>query len=612
MKSLLSALAVVAVLPAVVLAQAAGPEFQVNTYTTGSQYAAQVASDENGNFVVVWTSDGQDGSGFGVFGQRFNGAGVAQGGEFQVNTYTTGKQYFPAVASDPSGNFVVVWQDQAGEDGYGYGIFGRRFDATGAPQGAEFGVNSYTTFNQSRPAVSRDAIGNFVVVWISDFQDGNATGIFGQRFDAAGVPQGGEFRVNSYTPGFQFYPAVASDHDGNFLVVWSGPSPLDGSQDGVLGQRYDAAGVAQGGEFRINSSTSGAQFLPKVTADASGNFVVAWAGVEDSFYPGIFAQRLDGSGVLLGPELHVNTYTTSVQSRPSVAADADGNFTVVWHGFVEDGSSYGIFGQSFDPSGAPRGGEFLVNTYTTGEQLTPRIAMDKDGDFVVVWNEGSQDGSTGIFGQRYGDLIFQDGFDSGSLFRWSSAQTDGADLKVTAAAALAGTGMGLRARVNDTNSIFVEDDTPSGEGRYRARFYFDTNAFDPGETTGHFRTRIFIGQGGGVRLVTIVLKRQLGAYSLEARVRRNDGTRADTGFFGISDGSHLVEFDWQRSAPGASDGALELWIDNASVATLAGIDNDLNGVDEARMGAIAVKPGAAGTLFFDQFESRRQAFIGPE
>ena len=118
------------------------------------------------------SSYGQDGSGFGVFGQRFNAAGLPQGSEFQVNSYTTGSQGCPAVASDASGNFVVVWTS-SGQDGSGYGVFGQRFDASGLPQGSEFQVNSYTTGYQSYPAVASDANGNFVVVWESYGQDGS-------------------------------------------------------------------------------------------------------------------------------------------------------------------------------------------------------------------------------------------------------------------------------------------------------------------------------------------------------------------------------------------------------------------------------------------------------
>jgi CheY-like chemotaxis protein len=48
-----------------------GPEFQVNTYTTGIQRYPAVAMADSGDFVVVWHSRDQDGSGWGIFGQRF-------------------------------------------------------------------------------------------------------------------------------------------------------------------------------------------------------------------------------------------------------------------------------------------------------------------------------------------------------------------------------------------------------------------------------------------------------------------------------------------------------------------------------------------------------------
>jgi hypothetical protein len=273
-----------------------------------------------------------------------------------------------------------------------------------------------------------------------------------------------------------------------------------------------------------------------------------------------------------------------------------------------------VFGQQVDASGVLQGSEFQVNTYTLGKQYRAAVASSPDGDFVVVWRGRGEPGfGYGIFGQRYGDLIFEDGFDSGGLSRWSSASTDGSDLSASGAAAMAGTSSGLRAFVNDTNPLFVQDDTPNAENSYRVRFYFDPNGFDPGELQSHFRTRILIAQGSGFRVITIVLKRQLGAYTVEARVRRNDGTRADTGFFPISDGPHFIEFNWQRATgPGANDGYLQLLIDGGAVATLSGIDNNQVPVDLVRMGALSVKTGAAGTLYFDQFESRRLRLIGAE
>jgi hypothetical protein len=63
---------------------AVGPEFRVNSYTTNDQGMPSVASDQNGNFVVVWQSLNQDGSSYGVFGQRYGASGTPLGPEFPL------------------------------------------------------------------------------------------------------------------------------------------------------------------------------------------------------------------------------------------------------------------------------------------------------------------------------------------------------------------------------------------------------------------------------------------------------------------------------------------------------------------------------------------------
>ena len=113
----------------------AGPDFGVNAYTTDIQQDAVVAADAAGNFVVMWSHfGGLDGSLGGVFGRRYDPSGATVGPEsFQVNAYTTGNQRTPAVAAD-QGRIVAVWQSY-GQDGAGWGVFGRRFDAPAASAG---------------------------------------------------------------------------------------------------------------------------------------------------------------------------------------------------------------------------------------------------------------------------------------------------------------------------------------------------------------------------------------------------------------------------------------------------------------------------------------------
>jgi hypothetical protein len=380
-------------------------EFRVNTYTTGAQGLAAVASDSN-SFMVVWASD-QDGSSLGVFGQRYDAAGMPGmplGLEFPVNTYTTDIQSTPSIAAASSGGFIVVWHS-LGPDGSGYGVFGQRYASSGAPLGSEFRVNTYTTSHQGFPSVAADNSGDFVVVWDGYGQNEAVNGIFGQRFGSAGGLLGPEFHVNTYTTSFQGLPSVSSDASGNFVVVWQSNGP-DGSSWGVFGQRYTSTGAPLGTEFRVNSYTTGVQRGPHVAADALGNFVVIWrSDDQDGSGIGQFGQRYASTGVPVGPEFRVNTYTTGDQLIASVDADSDGNFVVVW-GSPQDGAGGGVFGQRYDSSGSPLGAEFRVNSYTTSEQQDPAVGADPSGNFVVVWNSYGQDGSSyGVFGQRYNMIL---------------------------------------------------------------------------------------------------------------------------------------------------------------------------------------------------------------
>jgi hypothetical protein len=379
-----------------------GPEFRVNTYTPGNEFGASVSSDALGNFVVVWQSSGQDGSLTGIFGQRYAASGSPLGPEFRVNTYTTSNQFSSASASDASGNFVVVWTSL--QDGSNFSIHGQRYAGAGTPAGPEFRVNTYTTGSQFIPAVAAAPSGDFVVAWMSP--DGSDYGIFAQRYSGAGAPVGPEFRVNTFTIAYQATATLAADPTGGFMVVWASDGQ-DGSADGIYGQRYDAAGAPLGAEFRINTYTTGNQLAPEVGADGAGTFMVVWQStLQDGSGAGVIGQRFAASGAPLGGEFRVNSYTSSDQARPVVALDSFGNFVVAWQSAGQDGGANGVFAQRYDAAGAPLGGEFRVNTFVTDEQVDPAVAAAPAGHFLVVWSSSGQDGSNyGVFGQRYSPIV---------------------------------------------------------------------------------------------------------------------------------------------------------------------------------------------------------------
>ena len=65
-----------------------------------------------GGFVLTWQSSAHDGSGWGVYGQRYTAQGTAQGAEFQINSYTIDWQQDPSVTALSDGSFVVTWQSE--------------------------------------------------------------------------------------------------------------------------------------------------------------------------------------------------------------------------------------------------------------------------------------------------------------------------------------------------------------------------------------------------------------------------------------------------------------------------------------------------------------------
>jgi hypothetical protein len=199
--------------------------------------------------------------------------------------------------------------------------------------------------------------------------------------------------------------------DGDFVVVWAYYGP-EFSLD-IQAQRYASDGTAPGGHFQVTTDTTTTQNDPSVAVDGDGDFVVVWGSysyLESPYtlYSGVQGRRYASDGTALGSEFQVNAYTTSGWPDPSVAAEGDGDFVVVWTGESSgaDTSASGILGQRYASDGTALGSPFQVNTYTTGGQVSPAVAATGDGDFVVVWaGSGSfstDTDSSSVQGQRFG------------------------------------------------------------------------------------------------------------------------------------------------------------------------------------------------------------------
>ena len=373
-------------------------EFQVNTHTSNDQKNAAVAMDVEGNFIVVWSSYGQDGSSNGIFGQLFDPNCIPIGDEFQINTTTSGNQTESSVAMDDVGNFVVAWHGPSIIEEDKEDIFAQQFDPYGQPVGDELQVNSYTQGSQRYPKVTMNGAGNFAVVWESEklIADKNMQVASCQLFDVNGLFVGEEFDVN--WPADCRYPNVAIDPYGNFTIVWM----EDRSSRMIMAQLYDADGTAKTEPLEVSTIKFSSLTEPSIAMNDSGYFVVTWDGdPELARLDDIHARLFDPNGTPIGEQFMVNTTLEGPQQYPHVAMNNEGQFVIVWNSQTGiPTTERDIFGRLYDSLGNPVGDEFQLNTFMEGDQRYADIALSDNGVFATVWQSDEQDGSGyGVFGE---------------------------------------------------------------------------------------------------------------------------------------------------------------------------------------------------------------------
>ncbi|MDF9906502.1 UNVERIFIED_ORG: Ca2+-binding RTX toxin-like protein [Pseudomonas reinekei] len=330
---------------------------------------------------------------------------VKAGGESRVSTLTPLAQDSISITGLADGGWLVSLQNN--DPTYGSDILIQRYSAAGERLGDEIAV-APSLRAQGYSDVAGLADGGWVVTWQSYGEDGDSGGIYARRFNEAGDAVGGQWRVNTHTIDSQDSPAVTALGDGGWLVVWMSRD-VAGNNFTIESQRYNAAGTAVGGETQVNTTTGDnqiAQYSSDVTALKDGGWLVTWHAT----HPGesrfdIYAQRYDATGNRVGSETQVNTNTLDIQYIPAVTALNDGGWLVSWSSFR---AGYGddIYFQRYNANGQAVGGEtHVINSphYATQSQSFSDVTALADGGWVVTWESGgSQDGDAlAIYAQRY-------------------------------------------------------------------------------------------------------------------------------------------------------------------------------------------------------------------
>jgi len=324
--------------------------FRVNSIGAGDQERAQVSMLNEGGAVFVWQGGPQ---GFQRIYARFlssNGTWLAN--ELRVNTFTNNSQANPAVATLAGGNVLVAWNsyNQLSSSSY-QDVYAQLLDPTGQKVGGEFLVNQFTSFNQRAPAVAALSGGGFVLVWVSEQErrldvSGQASvDIYGRIYDASGAPLGGEFLVNEGT-NICAFPSVASASDGTFMVAWGELSAVVTNSWDIYARPFSGTG-AGGITRRVNASAFGDQYSPRLTAVGT-DYLAVWTSLgQDGSREGVYGQFLHADGSLWGSELRINTGVLNSQMHPCVASDGAGQFLAVWSSYGGGRNSFDLYAQRY-------------------------------------------------------------------------------------------------------------------------------------------------------------------------------------------------------------------------------------------------------------------------
>lgn len=299
--------------------------------------------------------------------------------ETRVNTSTESRQSASRAVALPDGGWLIVWSG-AGEPDTGYGVYLQRFDAEGLPVGGEMLVNTTTVYSQRNPEVAVLASGGFVVTWDTTVPGGGpgdpaALGVFSQTFTAAGARIGPERQIS----GAGHSQTVTALADGGFVVSWT--QAADDPWSTVMARLYDASGQPRGAAFVLDGDLEAT--LSDVVATDAG-FVAVWRAYGEDSGATIAVQAFDGDGRRLGEMVRIPR--DGDQAYPDIVALADGGFALVWRELD------GLYARVLGEDGQPSGERFLVAPADGGQPLHSVVATP-DGGFTVAWDRFSGAGS---------------------------------------------------------------------------------------------------------------------------------------------------------------------------------------------------------------------------
>ena len=189
------------------------------------QESPSIAMDGSGNFVIVWM-DKRSGN-WDIYFQLYSSNGEAIGVNTKANNDAgTAQQGSPSISMDGSGNFVIVWVDYRSGN---YDIYFQRYSSDGTALGVNTKANDDAgTVEQYVPSIATDGSGNFVIVWQDHRYGILNSDVIGQRYYANGTSRGANYRIVADGPNYGEGLPVVVANSTQIVFSWMDNRRLKG------------------------------------------------------------------------------------------------------------------------------------------------------------------------------------------------------------------------------------------------------------------------------------------------------------------------------------------------------------------------------------------------
>ncbi len=371
----------------------------VSTAANNQMYPG-VVSDGSGGAIITWY-DLRGGSTYDIYVQRIDAGGVVQWTTNGVAvSAAASSQINPTLISDGAGGAIITWQDF--RNGTDYDIYAQRINASGVVQWTADGVAiSNATGGQDLPTITSDGAGGAIITW-RDIRNGTDYDVYAQRVDATGTVQWTTDGVAISTPvsSHQINPALVGDGAGGAIITWSDSRP--GSVRDIYAQRIDAGGAVQWtANGVVICAAAGDQTTTAIISDEAGGAIMTWQDARTGSDLDIYAQRINGGGLVQWMVDGVAISTTVDDQRfPALTSDGAGGAIITYDS--RSGPGFDIYSQRIDASGAVQwtANGVAISTATM-DQDHPTIASDGAGGAIITWDDlRSFVSGTDIYAQR--------------------------------------------------------------------------------------------------------------------------------------------------------------------------------------------------------------------